>query len=188
LKTIKGWKLEVAGWASGSRVGGMNAQKAWEERLSQGEFVTNEQMWEFAKTHPDSEWHKGFEWDKNKAFELYGVHRAGEIARAFVFKHEVVDRQGDKQINIMRAQESIAKNGIHGYVPANIIKQNPEMARYVIDSIKKELDELKQKGAKWADYIHSIDGFNDGIDGAINSLELKKAGRWPLVKPEKAVV
>jgi hypothetical protein len=179
LKTIKGWKLEVAGWAPGTHMGKMDAKKAWEERLSQGDFVTNEEMWEFAKTHLDSEWHKGFEWDKDKAFEIYGINRAGEISRAFVFKHEIVDRKGDKQINIIRAQESIVVNGVHGYVPSNIIKQDPEMAQYVIDNIKRDFAELKQKGAKWAEYISDINGFNNGIDSAVGSLvsaRRKKAG------------
>lgn len=128
---------------------------------------------EYARRHKKSELHKCFEWDDGRAAEQYRVIQAGHIIRSIAIKRETETENGGKKITVVRAYENIKDDDSEEgriYVPVELALSNPEMQEQVIRNIKRGIEELREKGRAYADFIKNPGEFGDGLDNALNAL------------------
>jgi hypothetical protein len=162
---------DVFTWKLGSRIKA-DAEKVGSELETIG-IKKPATVLEYARKHKKSELHKCFEWDDGRAAEQYRIIQAGHIIRSIAIKRETVTDNGDKKITIIRAYENIKDDEFEEgrvYVPVELALSDPEMQEQVVRNIKKGIEELREKGRSYADFIKSPDGFNDGLDNALYAL------------------
>lgn len=166
-------------WANNSSPGA-DAEAVWQEIQSLGQKPTKFAIYTHAKLHPESELHKCFTWDDNKASELYRLYEARQLVKSII---EVKTRvTNDEPATIeYRAYEAIPgdgknKSGPPEYVYVETAKAlvDPDIAPKVLAETYKLLAQAKKKIATYKEVIREANDIAERIDDVMKQIELIK--------------
>lgn len=129
--------LYSAKWADGFRCSA-NAQNVANEIMGIGENATPQQIVELAR-NKETELHKCFEWNNDKAADNWRNHQARLIVNHLVF---VTPEEEEKPEYEVRFFQRVTDDG---YKPTIKIMQNEDEYRMLLDKAKSELRTFSQK-------------------------------------------
>jgi hypothetical protein len=149
-----------------------DAQKIGEE-LEEIEALKPENAVRYAEQHKGSELYKCLEWDNKKCGEAWRREQARKIIQHIVVVETVREEEGDKQIKI-RAFENVNDDDDGSiYLPTRKALDDPEYRECILESIRRGIRELSEKGKNYAAIISNHEGYQKGLDGAMKALETK---------------
>jgi hypothetical protein len=163
------------GWKVGSCIK-INADKAAHELEAIGGEITPRQVVTYAEGHKRSELHKHFEWDNEKAGDLYRLQQARHILACIVIEKEISTPKGDKEIIIMRGYENVEIENEDDtedkrfYVPTEVALSTPKLREQVLDGIEKTIFDLQVKAKTYGNYLKNPSKFSKGIETALQSI------------------
>lgn len=128
----------VATWRPGFGLFKADPQKVAEEILSLGDDVKPEQIVEKAKD-VNSELHKCFEWDNDKAADKYRLYQARTVVCHLVIK-ESVEKPGNTPVRLLHKTEEA-----EGYKPFSLIMKDPDEYSKLLNRAMAELRAFKAK-------------------------------------------
>lgn len=147
--------MTVATWRSGPCVFKADAQKVADEISSIGLSVKPEEIVGKARDE-NTELHKCFEWDDNKAAEKYRLHQARQIVCHLIVK-EVDDTEQKQEVRFFYKTDNW-----DGYKPVTYIMRNEDEYQKLLERALAELSAFKKKYSTLKEL--------DGIFEAINAL------------------
>lgn len=149
-----------AAWKPGfSSLHKADAQLVADEIASIGDSATPEQILDKAR-NPNTELHKCFEWDNEKAADAYRLQQARQVVCHLVIKETVAENR--PPIRFFFKTESGG-----GYQPTQIILQDQDKHQELVASVMRDLIAIRNKYKNLAEF--------DSVFSAIDELALGKA-------------
>jgi uncharacterized protein (DUF2249 family) len=149
-----------------------DAQKIGEE-LELIETLKPKNVVRYAEQHKDSELYKCFEWNNEKAGNAWRREQARGIIQLIVITETVKENGVSRRIKI-RAFEN-ANDGDDGsvYIPTHKALEDTEYRKCVLESIRRGIEELSEKGRNYEAVICNSAAYQKGLAGAMKALKAK---------------
>jgi len=140
-----------------------------------GDQVTPDSVVAYAAKHRRSELYSQFEWDNEKAGHLHRLNQARHLLACIVIERKAVTSKGKKEVIITRAYENVKVAGNDEtekrvYIPIDAALTVPEHRAFVIENIRKAINELHEKARVYDTYLKNAVQFNNGLDIALKSV------------------
>lgn len=119
-----------------------DAQLVANEIVSIGETATPKQIVEKARS-AETELHKCFEWNDEKAAEKYRIQQAGDVVRNLVFV--VVNQKTEEETKPTRYFLKPDEGYSGGYKQTTLILQKEDEREKILEQAKMELRRFKEK-------------------------------------------
>jgi hypothetical protein len=125
---------------------------------------------EYAEQHKDTELYRCFEWNDAKAAKSWRKQQAGDILRMIVIVESIRENNKIRQIKI-RAFEN-ANDDADGsiYIPIKKALNDPAYRDCILESIRRGIEELSEKGKNYAAIINNANNYQKGLDYAMKAL------------------
>jgi hypothetical protein len=147
-----------------------DAQKIGEE-LSAIPVLKPKAVVDFAETHKTSELYQCFEWNNEKAGQLWREQQASDIIRLIVIK-KAVNENGEKKTITIRAFENV-KSETSGsvYIHTCVALKDPVYKEHILESIRRGIRELSEKGEHYSSLINDYAAYQEGLDSVLQAIE-----------------
>jgi hypothetical protein len=152
-----------------------DAQKVGEE-LERIPVLKPQYVVEYAEKHKGAELHKCLEWDNAKAAKAWRKQQASDILRLIIVVETVKLGNKTSQIKIRAFENASDENNGSVYLPTKKALENPEYRECILESIRRGIEELSEKGKKYAAIINDSAAYQKGLEVAIGAISPKRPG------------
>jgi hypothetical protein len=150
-----------------------DAQKVGEE-LEHIPILKPQHVVEYAEQHRSTELYKCFEWDNTKAARSWRNRQASDILRIIIVVETIKDGSKTRKIKIRAFENANDENDGSIYLPTRKALDDPEYRDCILESIRRGIRELSEKGNNYAAIINNSASYQKGLDTAMKALGTKQ--------------